>query len=213
MHLFAIFNFQNEKNKNDQSSLSCSGPASPSSCRVPRNGQICLDQRAQEQGDGWVEEVVRWNYSGDDKESGQSGQKTCQVGTTTCGPCSTCWSSLPTGSCPGGRSKTRSRSTWLTLNSFIFLSFFVSLYFWIKEEHIFSSTFAHRPFQEQEYDHRIWIDLMVIFLLVVDIFQQFLFWMSGWSDEGEVRPPAAVETSPLRLQAVHGTSPSARICR
>ena len=74
MHLFAIFNFQNEKNKNDQSSLSCSGPASPSSCRVPRNGQICLDQRAQEQGDGWVEEVVRWNYSGDDKESGQSGQ-------------------------------------------------------------------------------------------------------------------------------------------
>ena len=34
----------------------------------------------------------------------------------------------------------------------------------------------------------------------------------GWSDEGEVRPPAAVETSPLRLQAVHGTPPSAGIC-
>ena len=71
-HLFAISNFK--KNKNSRSLLSCSGPASPSSCRVPRNGQICLDQRAQEQGDGWVEEVVRWNYSGDDKESGQSGQ-------------------------------------------------------------------------------------------------------------------------------------------
>ena len=51
MHLFEIFNFQNE-NKNGQSSLSCSGPASPSSCGVPRNGQIRLDQRAQEQGDG-----------------------------------------------------------------------------------------------------------------------------------------------------------------
>ena len=45
---FSIF-----KKKNSRSSLlSCSGPASQSSCGVPRNGQICLDQRAQEQGDG-----------------------------------------------------------------------------------------------------------------------------------------------------------------
>ena len=34
----------------------------------------------------------------------------------------------------------------------------------------------------------------------------------GWSDEGEVRPPSPSQAPSLRLQAVHGTPPSARIC-